>query len=773
MGSAFRSRKSAVVFAAGLAALLTILFFPVWGKGEALFARDLYNFHYPLWKLTADQFARAGRIPLWNPAANFGQNMAADPNYLVLYPPAWIRFAVEPLAALHIFIIGHLFLGGILFRILMKKWRFGPAIANIASIGYVFCGATMSLTCLLTLVPWIAYTPLFLLTFQSLWANPGWRSSIRLGLVGALGVTIFEPFMALGLALCAFASAYVLICLPRRPKPAFGPIVAWSACGLALAVVFSAPFWCEAARNLSQSARTVETPIDRELYARHPAQLVALFVPNPFRVGFGMERTYRGGAYSQGQEPFLLSLFLGTATLFLVPYAFAGKKRMHALAIAALFLTLAFLSAGPNLPLSGEILRLMPLVEKARYPDKLMFFASAAWLVLAACGLTVLRRNRMNGLRPGMPWLAVGFALYAGIGLLSFAIPGSSAVSFLPWSLISAVGVACFCLRPRNLAPSCRLGGIAALLVLEWVGGNAYVTPSAPREVYTESVPVLDAIRKREGDIHNFRVTCDQFPPNWRYKGKTDSIAWSYRVFRQAGLPSTGYGYGILYGFDTVFDNLDPLAMASLRQLYPSLSEGDRQALCRRTGVRWLLSTRLNNAFRLEGIFPTGAEVAIGAWRSDSHNLRAVVMTAVSESNVHDDVLERLLHAPSGVVALPAQAKTGNESISRPGTGESYPATVVTDDGDHVVVETSAPKPGVLVLRDTFDEGWTAFVDGQASRVFLADYLFRGVLVPEGHHQVTFVFFPPGWTWMLPLAGCAAAIAVLGTLMPPGRRATG
>ena len=287
MGSVLRSWKRSAVFAAGLAALLAVVFFPVWWKGEALFARDLYNFHYPLWKLTANQFAQTGRIPLWNPAANFGQNMVADPNYLVLYPPAWIRFVVDPLAALHIFIIGHLFLGGILFRSLMKKWGFGSAVAEIASIGYVFCGATLSLTCILNLVPWIAFSPLFLLTLQALWIKPCWRSAVRLGLVGALAVTIFEPYMAFGLALCAVASGYGLICRLRRLKPRSGRILGWTVCGLALAILFSAPFWREAARNLSLSARSAENQADQVLYARHPAQLIALFVPNPFQISFG------------------------------------------------------------------------------------------------------------------------------------------------------------------------------------------------------------------------------------------------------------------------------------------------------------------------------------------------------------------------------------------------------------------------------------------------------------------------------------------------------
>lgn len=773
MGNRLRTWKRSAVFTAGMIALLAVVFFPVWWKGEALFARDLYNFHYPLWKLTADQFARTGRIPLWNPAANFGQNMAADPNYLVLYPPAWIRFFVDPLAALHIFIIGHLLLGGILCRALMKKWGFGAAIAEITGFGYVACGATLSLTCVLNLVPWIVYTPLFLLTFHSLLTKPDFRSSARLGLVGALAATIFEPFMVLGLALCTLANGYGMICRPLRSRAHWGRVVAWTAGGLVLAALISAPILRESARNLSLSARSVENQGDRDLYARHPAQLAALFIPNPFQVGFGMERTYRGGEYSNGQEPFLLSVFLGVSTLLLVPFAFPGKKRRMAVAAATLFLTLIFLSAGPNLPLSSEILRRIPLVGQARYPDKLMFFASATWLVLAACGLAALRREKPKALRLVAPRPAVGASLCAGAALLACAVPGASAATLLPWSLVSATGVAFVCLNPGRVCSSWRIGLVGALLVLEWTGGNAYVTPSAPREIYTENVPILDAIHRREGGFQNFRVACDSFPSNCRYKGKTNSIAWYYRVFRQAGLPYPGYGYGPLYGFDTVFDNLDPLAMASLRQVYPSLSQDDRQALCRRTGIRWLLSPRRQPNLHLEGIFSTGSEMAMGAWRSDGSVVRATVLTAFSPARIQDDVLDRLLHQPPGIVALSEQTTGPGGSISAQRTGVDYPATVVRDDGDYLVVETSAPQSGALVLRDTYDAGWKAYVDGKRSRLLLADYLFRGVIVPAGRHRVVFSFFPPGWNWMLPLSGVALAIAAACGMGPRKRQTSG
>jgi len=45
-------------------------------------------------------------------------------------------------------------------------------------------------------------------------------------------------------------------------------------------------------------------------------------------------------------------------------------------------------------------------------------------------------------------------------------------------------------------------------------------------------------------------------------------------------------------------------------------------------------------------------------------------------------------------------------------------------------------------LGDTFYPGWRAYVDGRAVAVHCVDYVFRGVVLPPGEHEVTFVYQP-------------------------------
>jgi hypothetical protein len=62
---------------------------------------------------------------------------------------------------------------------------------------------------------------------------------------------------------------------------------------------------------------------------------------------------------------------------------------------------------------------------------------------------------------------------------------------------------------------------------------------------------------------------------------------------------------------------------------------------------------------------------------------------------------------------------------------------------------------GLVVFTDAYAEGWRAFVDGEPVRVNPVDVLFRGVVVPEGIHEIRFSYRPLALTLGI-LLSCAA-----------------
>ncbi len=69
-------------------------------------------------------------------------------------------------------------------------------------------------------------------------------------------------------------------------------------------------------------------------------------------------------------------------------------------------------------------------------------------------------------------------------------------------------------------------------------------------------------------------------------------------------------------------------------------------------------------------------------------------------------------------------------------------ARIISYTDKKIVINTKTDGNSFLVLTDTFYSGWQASLDGQPIKIYQTDYLFRGVLVPFGEHQVVFQYQP-------------------------------
>jgi hypothetical protein len=87
-------------------------------------------------------------------------------------------------------------------------------------------------------------------------------------------------------------------------------------------------------------------------------------------------------------------------------------------------------------------------------------------------------------------------------------------------------------------------------------------------------------------------------------------------------------------------------------------------------------------------------------------------------------------------------------------------ARITSYEPDEVGVEASLPRPGFLLLLDTYFPGWTARVNGRPARIYQADYNFRAVSLPAGRSTVRFSYRPKSLS--LGLALSATSLLVIG-----------
>ncbi|MBI4367517.1 MAG: YfhO family protein [Deltaproteobacteria bacterium] len=95
-------------------------------------------------------------------------------------------------------------------------------------------------------------------------------------------------------------------------------------------------------------------------------------------------------------------------------------------------------------------------------------------------------------------------------------------------------------------------------------------------------------------------------------------------------------------------------------------------------------------------------------------------------------------------------------------------ATIAAQQSDRVAIDVEASGPRVLVLTDTYYPGWRATVDGHATPIYRANYVFRAVAVPAGRHHIVFRYCPASFYWGAGVSGLAL-IGILGVGCRPRR----
>jgi hypothetical protein len=76
-------------------------------------------------------------------------------------------------------------------------------------------------------------------------------------------------------------------------------------------------------------------------------------------------------------------------------------------------------------------------------------------------------------------------------------------------------------------------------------------------------------------------------------------------------------------------------------------------------------------------------------------------------------------------------------------SGSPGRARITKEEPGNISIRTSAPTPQLLVLSESYHEGWQASVDGSRCEIVRVYGDFMGCVVAAGAHEVHFRFDPP------------------------------
>lgn len=542
-----------------------------------------------------------------------------------------------------------------------------------------------------------------------------------------------------------------------------------------------------------------KTPEQQLAYARswslHPEEVASLVVPE---FG-GYDAPMEGQSNYWGRNPFKInSEYFGVLAVLLALMILPEFRRRPQVALlAGIFaLALAYM-LGQHTPVHWLAFHLLPGAKIQRTIGMGSFVFAFAGCALAGLGLhrvmeadeeerAVLRRRLLyaGGALSGFAllvalfpkavtgaWIAVFYAditpkqqqiLAAGYNWI--------AKGGLSVMLVAAAGSALLYLRlQQKVAATALVAGLCLLTLFDtWRVDRVYLhyrDPGRYMDIRKENPRDIQFLKD---DSALFRI----FPvPNFQILDQPG--------YHLHGIPIiTGFHDLTVGRYDRILKEIEPVVqMLSARYLQGAeVPYGDGELLA---AIQPLLNL-LNGKYL---VVPKPLELKLADYplRFESERFRLYENPRVlpwfylaAEVEVHKDgaqVLERLRSGqidPQRVVLLEREPPLALDGTGEPSRDRIEQLAYDLPNG-LIRLQTHSDGPRVLVVSENYHTNWSVFVDGQKAEMLRANYVWKGVAVPAGEHEVEFRYFSKTLAWSRG-ATLLSLLLVVGIVIRTARR---
>lgn len=713
---------------------------------DIVFTDQVLNYEYSR-RLAASEF-RAGRLPLWDPGtfagapfAHFGKYC---PLYLVYYAfphpaaLAWIQLLKSIIAGLGAYLF---------FRRVLRVGFWAAAVGAwcYPLTGFFILWQGYPITLVTEWFPWLLLATDSVVRRPRGWGLPGLAAATCLTITGGHLDISGQALVASGLyAVWALIDEYRGRLLSRRVLAA----AAAAGFGWVLGMMLAAPYLLPLLDYARTGARMAERMHGSE--ERPPVGLAAL----PQVVLPDVYGSLRNGFVSFGKQNLpesAAACYTGLlATLLLAPLAWCSRRR-RSVVIGLAILGLIGLAWTINLPVLVQILRLPPLNMMSH--NRFVFVTSFAILALAVIGLDFIGREN-----PGKRWwFVLAGALPAAFGLWCLErtlfltrsmeldisqhveavrrnpnapalldatqIENNFRLVYAEGALLCGLAIAGWVLVSSRrrlwpwLAPA---AGILLLGEMLWFARD--VNPQCDPALYYPSLPALSAVAKA--------------PPG-----------------RALGIDCLPANVAPTVGLHDIrgYDGIDPATLVELLKpiadpayLSPSFAE-----------TQWFVPT-FGPGFKVPGIVdmlnvrylifrgrpPSWAHPLVAAadyWVIENKTALARVFVAHHVETISDKNT-RLARLTADNFD-PHEVAIVNEPVSLPESCSGR-AEIENETPRRWEITAHMDTPGLLVVSERWEDGWTATINDQPCPVLQANHLLRAVSLPAGTSHVIFQYQP-------------------------------
>ncbi len=658
--------------------------------GQIPFTGDLLHWNYPIRDFYSDAIAK-GQHAWWMPTLFGGFDVAGEGQLGVSHPLHWLLYRSLPLDRAFVLELVTPYAVAFAGMWLFLKRSCGEALAACGAMLFTLSGFLLSHGVHMNMVGVVAHVPWLLWLCDLLFAHNARRAltSAIIALVVGSQVLLGHP-QALFWS-CLLVSSYALVLTWTSGRSQLSAVL-WLTAAFVLGAGMGSgqllSTWYEAQR----STRPVDDLAFATSFSLPPSQLLQLIAPYLF-----WGRVLRWNEAAAANDEF--AVYAGAVTLTLAVWWLAsgrsGDTRTARIDRVAWWgFAVAVIGAWLATGSYGRLYYLqtwLPIVGEFRAPVRYMLFVHLGTALMAVAALA--RLTMPVQARRGT-WAAWTLALLSV--LVAAAARNRQAASEAATMASVVVGPALF-LAAAALVTRASRGARAALVGLVLLAGVdqalyglAGVIGWQDFVTRAEAVALLDEhpanIPPGDG-----RVARGGFPDL--------HVLGGYRLIDgYAGLTPT-----------KALDYRSPSALrvAEVKYAHVNFFEGREVPGAQRLSKGWL---------KLPDPLPRARLVTDARVSRDPR---------VDIENIDIDrtvLVSRLLDLSLGAL--------GTAAITR-------------DDPGDIAVTTTSGGTALMVISESFDDGWVARVDGQPARVEQVNGDFMGVVVPAGSHTVALAFRPP------------------------------
>lgn len=810
-----------------LAGILLILFRDAIFLGRALLPVDLIYFHDPVWQAAAPpgqagpsnplqsdvvyqfypwrvfvaRWLAQGVLPLWNPLILGGASFVGNDQSALFYPINVLTYLVPPTAAPLLSAILRLLVAGLsTYGYLRVSGRSVPA-ARLGAVAFMLCG---------WIVAWLSWPhvnvavwlPAILLFIEVIFRNGSWLWAGPLALV--IGSQFLGGHVETSFHLGLVSAAYLAFLVgrtwrrdgARRAGRGGGVAAAGAALGTGIGAIQLLPFLEALTRSTIAVERATTASGGLSLYSPEvwrnllalPTLVVPLLLGSPAEPGYwAFEFTnYNEYVLYVGIVPFVFALvglgdgrrdgraaFWAGAAVFSLGVAyrapiFEAVNHLPLFGIAANGRLRLIFSFAIICLAAGGLDRVLTDPRARPAPPAARPLAHAVWLAAAAGLLSLtalvatfftlvfwhetwlaLARRYVESNIAGRPEFPNSLEYYTAKTYEYFDALVARFTPFYPktYAVVAAALVlaALLWLARQHRIRARPLGHLSVFIAsIELiVYGSGYNPAIDPAQVFP-STPVIDFLRERAGSDRIIGLGFALMP--------NSGMIWGLNDLRGYEVVRPERSWNLLRAIEDRQQFGDYLLVSSLESPLVDLF-----------GVRYAVGgpeAQVGDPGRWQRVFEDSGLTVFENRRSLPRArvvYRAEVLTSAA------DVLDRL-RAPAedlgSVVLLEADQNPPAIVVD----SSPVPARIADDRPGRVAVEATLDSRGYLILSDTYDEGWEAFVDGQRAAIYRANYAFRAVALPPGPHRIELVYGPRAFavgSWITIVGLMAVALMVL------------